>query len=52
MYRVTALTQIRTLEFGVHKKLNTFHFDKWLPEFLQQAVQSWRKSLDPVVGRK
>lgn len=28
------------------------HFDEWLPQSLQQAVQSWRKFLDPMVKRK
>jgi 7,8-didemethyl-8-hydroxy-5-deazariboflavin synthase len=28
------------------------HFDEWLPKSLQQAVQSWRKFLDPMVSRK
>jgi 7,8-didemethyl-8-hydroxy-5-deazariboflavin synthase len=27
-------------------------FDTWLPKPLQQAVQSWRKPLNPMVGRK
>jgi len=27
-------------------------FDTWLPESLHQAVQSWQKFLDPMVGQK